>query len=280
MKKCAAWLILAIGMVQIPVAEAALASHHAYTCERASLPSIRVLVAHDIPNATLEVQGSYNLQDPHDGTNLGRRLHGKQRCIEPLYIGLKWGEEFPGRYQVQVQPSSPESAVIVNGVTYYGNVTFYDVAGTLSVVHELPIEEYVMSQLANQSGELPDEALAALAIAARSQAYYLSQHPRNAYWDVDAMTAGYQGDEVVAEAYDVQRAVKGTRYMVLTQPSAGTDGINVLSTKWSADANISGAGQRVLATQVASTMAASGADAARILAQAFPGVSIRRIQQK
>jgi stage II sporulation protein D len=278
-KRVIGLLFLAVGMIQLPCLDGAWASHHAYTQERARLPSIRVLVAHDIPKAMLEVQGSYNLRDPHEGTVLGRHLQGKQRQIEPLNTGLKWGEEFPAVYQLQVLPSSPESAVIVDGVEYHGNVTFYDVGGALSVVHEVPIEEFVLSQLAGQAGQLPEEALAALAIAARSQAYYLADHPRNAYWDVDAMTSGYQGDAVGEMAVDIQRAVNGTKFMVLTQPTDGGQAITVVPTKWTTE-NGSSSGQRVLTTPAAAAMAENGADAAKILAHVYPGASLRRLDQR
>lgn len=280
MKTVAGWIVIAIGMITLPKAEAALSSHYAYTSERACLPSIRVLVAHDIPRANLEVTGSYNLQDPNEGTMLCRRLSGKQRVIEPFATGLRWGEEFPAIFQLQVLPSSPDTAVIVDGVTYRGNVTFYDVGGTLSIVHELPIEEFVLSQLANQSGHLPPEAMAALAIAARSQAYYYAEHPRNAFWDVDAMNTGYQGDEVGLTAPDVQRAVQNTRFMVLTQSPTGTEPGHVLPAKWSTEPANLAKGQHVLMTNAAVTQAADGADAAQILARTFPGAAIQRIDQQ
>ena len=240
MKKYAIGLLIAMGCVQASAVDASVNTHQAYVSARAQLPSIKVLVAHDVPKAILEVKGSYNMLDPNDNTILGRRLVGKRRLLEPMYTGLKWGEEFPAIYQLQIVPTSADSVVVVDGVSYRGTMTFFDVGGTLSIVHELPIEEFVLSQLANQSGTLPEEALAALAIAARSQAYYMSEHPRNEFWAVDAMTSGYQGDEIAEQAFDVQRAVQGTKFMVLMQPLAGSGTATVLPAKWSTDAGACG----------------------------------------
>lgn len=279
MKHVAIGLLIALGSLQVSSAEAAVNTHQAYIAARAQQPSIRVLVAHDVPKAMLEVKGSYNIMDPNEDSILARRLYGKRRMLEPLYTGLKWGEEFPAVYQLQIVPTSAESVVVVDGVSYRGTVTFFDVGGTLSIVHELPIEEFVLSQLANQSGALAEEALAALAITARSQAYYMAEHPRNEFWAVDAMATGYQGDEIAEQAYDVQRAVQGTRYMVLMQPLAGPGaGIaTVLPAKWSTEAVKE---PRTLSVQTAANLATAGADAAKILSQAFPGASIQRIERK
>lgn len=259
--------------------EAAAGQSQLFTKERRQAPVMRILIGHKLPNAQLEVKGNYNLIDPYQGVILGNRLYGKSRLIEPLATGLKWGEEFPGLYQLKVLPSGPQSLVIVNGVPYQGNVTFYDVGGAISIVNELSVEEYLTTQLANQTNsKLPDEALAAIAIAARSQAYYQMSHPKSAHWDVDAQNVGYKGARQTSRTLDVEAAVNATRFMVLTQPQRSGE-IEIFPALWAVGEDSPPNSATLVATQ-AILKAQSGAHAAQILEQTFPGTFLQRIYSR
>lgn len=256
---------------------ASTSTFHHYTRERAQAPTIRILVANDIPQANLQVVGNYNLVDPHQGNILGRRMYGKQRVIEPLPSGLKWGEEFPAIYQLKFVPGSPETNIIVNGTAYRGNVTIYDIGGTISIINEVPIEEYVAGHLAAHVNEmLPEEAFAALAIAARSNAYYQAIHPQNRYWDVDASVVGYEGDVNLSEDHLAQQAVNATRFMVLTQPNNSPGDVDVVLAPWSQDP-ATGKAKDALQVSDAAAQADAGNHAAQILQSRFPVAVIQRI---
>lgn len=272
---------LALSLCAWAPGQAMIPGHqHVFTKEVSRPPNIRVLIIHDVPSANLEVQGGYTLSDPYQGNSVGRRLHGKQRLIEARPMGLRWGEEFPGLFQLKVAPSGPDSIIYVDGIPYRGTVTFYDIGGTLSAVNELPVETYVAAQLGAQQSRLPPEALAALAIAARSQAYHLSNHPKNPYWDVDAQASRYSGecDGEIAEA--AQAAVEGTSFMVLTQGKNVQDQPEIYPAQWALAVNSSVKGQAVLSATEASSLAERGADAAQILEKIFPGTSLQRMYER
>lgn len=270
-------LALALSLCQLAVCQAYIPSHpSAVSPQQVAPPTIRVLIAHDVPKARLDVQGGFSLVNPLDGREVGRRLDGKSRQIEALPSGIKWGEEFL-IYQLQVVPTASDSLITVNGIPYRGLVTFYDIGGSLSAVNELTIEQFVAGQIGNQDGQLPEEAMAALAIAARTQAYFQAAHPRNKFWDVNASAVNYAGESVPNIAAGRQ-AVQSTRFMVLTDSGRDADSNSIAPIQWSLDGK-GEKGARLLLVSDAVRQAETGADAAQILERTFPGTALQRVYQ-
>ena len=59
-------------------------------------PSIKVLILHDKESADVEVKGKYKIFDPNTNVQLiNMRLVGKNKPVEAMAAGLKWGEDFP-----------------------------------------------------------------------------------------------------------------------------------------------------------------------------------------
>lgn len=273
--------ILALAALSVSyagVGEAIIAPPHHYTKEPSAGPSIRVLVAYDLPKAMVGVEGSFHLMDPNKNSMIGRRIKGSERTLQPQTGGLRWGELFPGMYQLVFVPENSKSFIMVDGVRYKGNVTFYDVDGSLSVVAEMPIEYFIAGQLSHQlaNEQLDPEAIAALAIAARSNAYYLAEHPRSTYFDVDARNIRFAVDDT-STGGSAQQAVTATRFMVLTEPVAGSSEVNVPAIEWTKGQNAPTSGARTIRVSEASSLAQSGAHAAKILEQVFPGTTIQRM---
>lgn len=242
---------------------------------------IRVRIMHEVPQLQLEIQGSYLLMNPDDNAILSRRIHGKSGTLQPLLTGLKWGEEFPGLYQIKIIPTQSDTEIRLNGRPYTGNLTIYDVGNVLSVVNDLFVEDYVADLLTHSvSGEEPAEALAALAIAARSTAFYQAQHPRNPYWDIDGSTVGYPAptDFALSPAAmtAAQQALRATRYMVLIDPTSVNDAFYA---PWAIEAPPSEGNKKVaLLTQKAAVEGANkGLHAAQILHATFPTAMLQRI---
>jgi len=224
-------------------------------------PTLRILIAHDLESATLEVQGKYRLFDPHDEEHIGTRFIGKKQRIEALGDGLKWGEAFPGIHQLTFVPAQPKTRIALDGVEYPGTLTIYDVGGTISVVNEVLIEELLKIVLPQSYPQAQiDELCAAIAIAARTNAYYDHDHPRNKFWDVTASALQYQG--VAHPSAIWNKALEETKYMVMSSTSAYEKVVTPFPVDWHPD------GQ-------AEEMAKKGLHAAQILAQAFPGKSIQ-----
>lgn len=179
--------------------------------------TIKVLVSPLIDGALLEVKGAYNIYNPMSGDRLGTRFFGKNRFIQPRDGGLKWGEYFPGVFQVAFVPDDPQTTVLVNGIEYKGTIYVYQIGhNKISVVNEVDIEDYVKSVLALEfDAALSSEAMAAVAIAARTDAYFQREKNLKRFWHITAANAGYKGFAVTHRPNGVDAAVDSTRYLVL-----------------------------------------------------------------
>lgn len=244
----------------------------------ADLPTIKVLVLHDQPSVNLEVKGKYVLRDPHKNRHISTRLVGKVQVMQAISDGLKWGEEFPGIHQLEIVPDASDAQIFVNNVEYKGKVQIYDIGRTISVVNELPVEEYLGYQLPGQyQQEMPDEVLAALAITARTNAFYQAEHPKTKFWSVDAMQAGYKGYVAIDPSSPLQKALKNTRNMVMSQTGAYEKVITPFAATWERGAANAGRSSLISIAE-ASEMAKQGAHAANILEKAFPRTTIQLMQ--
>lgn len=238
-------------------------------------PKIRVLIVYDKPGVVLEVKGMYKLYDPLTGEHISTRYVGKRKFIQAVQDGLKWGEEFPGVHQLLVVPDEKSTTTIVDGIEYRGPIYVYDVGGTISVVNEISIENYLSSILAERHPQKNSpEFLAAIAIAARTAAYYAIEHPKSQYWEVDGRQVGYQGYAVVEESSDIEKAIHDTRYMVMSNSPTG---IQAFPAQWSRGQGSSPGLLSNISLEQATEMARQGANAAQILEKAFPGIKIELI---
>jgi stage II sporulation protein D len=242
-------------------------------------PKVRILIVHDKEGALVEVKGKYKIHDPNNGDHISTRFVGKRKYMQAVRDGIKWGEEFPGVFQLLIVPDETSTTTVVDGIEYKGPIYIYDIGGTISIINEVSIEDFLSSSLAQKyKSPLPEEALNAFAIAARTGAYYASANPRNQYWSVDGPTSGYQGFAAIDRSSGIEKAIGDTRFMVMSNAAQGDEQINVFPAQWS-DVP-SGGGQQVvskIAIQEAIDMANQGAHAAQILAKAFPGTKIELI---
>ncbi len=192
---------------------------------------IRVLLEKDASESLLEVTGPYHIFNPHDGSRVSSGLLGKRFMVRSLESGLKWGEEYPGIHQITIQPRSEETSIFVNGIQYTGSISIYAVAGNIHVVNELAIEDYVRAILSPQfTSPLESEVLAALSILARTDAYFRATTSQNSFWHVASSDVGYQGSALAVPGSPIDKAVEGTKHLILVHP---TDGKNLpFATAW------------------------------------------------
>lgn len=244
-------------------------------------PLIDVLVINDKPGAMLDVRGNYQLKDPNTKQLIGKRYMGKRRYIQSLASGLRWGEEFPGIYQLQLIPEDQSVSISVDGVEYRGMLYIYDIGGTISIVNRVPIEDYLISTLPKRYQEhLPEEALSAIAITARTDALYKAQNPTNRFWSVDGAEVGYRGVESELEGSEMERAIHATRHMVLSKTGAYEGVVTPFPATWEArsgrPSHQDGGGSRISVSE-AGDLAKDGQHAAQILSRAYPGSHIEII---
>lgn len=246
--------------------------------DEAPPPHIRALVFRNEPATSLEVKGSFNLYDPYKNEKVATKFSSKKGLLESRPVGLKWGEEFPGVYQLKVVPDNADTRVIVNGTEYKGIVYIYDVNGKLCVINELDIEDYIESVLSGLFDRpLSKEAMNAIAIAARTDAYHHATNASNPYWHVDAEKTGYYGFSVTRKKNGVDQAVENTKYMVLnlstsySSPKIQTFPTQIVKNEAAPIAITSGT---ALPVSKIEQMAQKGLLADRILTSMFPNTTI------
>lgn len=250
-----------------------------FSGEKEAAPEIKVLIVDDDPRVTLQVTARYSLEDASTDKHISTRPIGKAQIVQTKNLGIKWGEEFPGIYQIRVVPKNPRTEILVNGVSYPGDVAFYDVDGQLSVINRITIEEYLRCLLPGRHPEnMPDEALAAAVITARTETYFQATQDKNPFWDVNAIDVGYHG--VGREPSEqLSRVIDITHDMVLTRTSLKTGKTLSFPAEWSNAA--SGANHAIssrITLEDAVEMANQGKVASEILEKAFPGATVQLIQ--
>lgn len=275
------FILLAFGTITAPVEGGLWDSITSFFSKNAAAkpPKIRVLVVHDQQGVVIEVKGKYKIYDPHNNEHISTRYVGKRKYMQAVRDGLKWGEEFPGVYQLLIVPDETSTTTIVDGIEYKGPIFVYDIGGTISVVNEIPIEDFLSSTLAHKyTKTLPEEFLAALTISARTNAYYAAANPKNQYWSVDARPANYQGHAIIDQSSDVEKALKDTRYMVMSNSAPGDAQINAFPAEWKTDpVNYNQQYISKITFDQGEELAKKGEHAAQILMKAFPGVKIELI---
>lgn len=184
--------------------------------------NIQVLLEKDANEALLEVKGAYYLYNPQDGSKVSSNLLGKRFMVHAIQNGLKWGEEYPGIYQLYIQPRSDQTSIFINGIQYNGNVSVYAVGQHINIVNDLDIESYVKSLLSTHlSSPRESEVMAAMAILERTNAYYAVSRHHDVFWHVASADVGYQGCGLIAPTSPAMKAVDSTRHLILVHPKDG-----------------------------------------------------------
>lgn len=239
--------------------------------------TVKILIAHSEPGATISVDGKYKLIDPNTKKLLSTRAVGKSKYMQAAPDGLKWAEEFPGIYQLQIVPVKTSGKLAVNDVEYKGSLYVYNVEGKISIVNETTVEDFVAALLSAQvHDQMEEETLNALAIATRTQALYQADHPRNDFWSIDGRELGFNGFQPVNPAGPVVKAVNDTRNLAMT---VGQAGATHFPASWEKaekpqKETIPSVFARITLNQ-ANDLARQGVDAPDILSKAFPGARLQ-----
>jgi stage II sporulation protein D len=241
-------------------------------------PAIKILIVQDQDEAVLEVVGKYKLFDPNTNSHISSRFLGKSKKIQAMADGLKWGEEFPCCHQLELVPTTAQTQFFVNGIEYKGTLRVYSVCGKISIVNEIPIEDYLCLTLESKySKSLSSEALSAFAIAERTNAYFLANIPKRKFWSVDGTQSGYEGYYAVDPNSPIQKAIRNTRYMVMSRTGTYEGIVTPFPAQWSDSSKEIAKGFAKISVDEVEQMAQKGSHAALILEKAFPRTSIQLI---
>ena len=188
--------------------------------------TMKILIAERAEGAILEVKGGYDLFNPETQLPITSSIMGKRAAVFSDRNGLKWGEVLPGVQQFRIVPSDAQSSVLVNGIEYRGCVEIYNLQGGLSIVNEIDIENFLKSTLSLDAPNVSDpKVLDALAIVARTNAYYMASRSFHKQWQVKSEECNYQGYGVTLQHLSVERAIENTKHIILSykgQPFAAT----------------------------------------------------------
>lgn len=188
--------------------------------------TIKLLLEKGANGILLEAKGPYAIYNPENGKKESSGRWGKRFYLYPHEEGIKWGENFLGIYQLQVVPTSPETTFLVNGVQYRGAIEVYNIENTLSIINEVDVETYVKTILNERvSPTLSPNVLDAIAIIARTDAYYKALLNYDAFWHITKEEAAYHGNALILQNLVIDRAVDNTKYLVMTyedQPFPGS----------------------------------------------------------
>lgn len=239
--------------------------------------TIKVLIVDDKPSAILEVRGKYSLYDPNKNKHITTRFLGKRKAVQAVEEGVRWGEEFPGIHQLLITPEEDDMTISINNVNYRGFIYIYAIDGKISIVNEVPLDDYLNSVLSlKYPGTLPEEMSAAVAIAERTTALFFAEKARSPFWSVDANIVNYFGESAVKPSSSIVSAINSTTRMVMSL-SKSRENLNPFPTNWLIGSN--GPTTDVKLAQIsfndAENLAKNGKDAAEILKKAFPGTSIQ-----
>ncbi len=179
--------------------------------------TIKVLIGKHQEKVLLEAKGKYNMYNLESKLLLTSGSSAKRQWLKCSENGLFWGDLIPGNFQIRLVPGDASSTLLVNGIEYRGCLEIHDVNGKLFIVNEVDIERYLKSIMTAQfPTEMDDEVMDSIAIAARTNAYYLSCRKLSAQWHVDAQDVNYQGHALTLQTPHVDRAINNTRHMVMT----------------------------------------------------------------
>jgi len=178
--------------------------------------TVKVLLHRQIPELTLEAKGRFEIYYPLDGTKVSSGVNSKRHLVTAGEYGIKWGEEFKGFHQLRFVPVDSQSSILVNGIQYKGCVEVWLNDGKFNVINEVGVEPYIKSTLSTAFPQpLHTEVMNAIAIVARTNAYFLGQRNQRASWHVQASDVGYQGAGILAKQH-VDKAVENTYHAILT----------------------------------------------------------------
>ncbi|MCB1107919.1 MAG: hypothetical protein KDK76_07485 [Chlamydiia bacterium] len=179
--------------------------------------TIKVLLEKDSEGILLEARGPFVVNNPENGKKLSSGRRGKRFYLYPHEEGIKWGENFLGIFQLQVAPTSSETTFLINGVQYRGAIEVYYVEGKISVINEVDVESYVKATLSEKGLRgLSPNVVDAIAIIARTDAYYKALLNHGAFWHVTATDVNYHGSGLTLQNLEIDKGVDNTRYLIMT----------------------------------------------------------------
>ena len=158
--------------------------------------TIKVLIGKEREDALIEVRGHYQIYDPANGLLIDTEVLSKRSSVHVRRQGCDGANLLPlGVAQIRIVPwRLSKCALLVDGIQYRGCIEVYASKDKIDLINEIDIEHYLKATLSPLfPNETHQELLDALAITARTHAYYLLARSPFAYWHVESSKENYQG---------------------------------------------------------------------------------------
>lgn len=183
-----------------------------------TLPLIKVLIKKDVSGALIESKGAFIVSNPENQKKLSSGGKGKRFYLHSLTDGIKWGEGFPGVYQIAIKGEKKEDTFLVDGIEYEGTLSIYDIDQQISIINELPVENYLKYIMTEQfdGDHLDLKVLKSLSIILRTQLYYNLTKNKDAYFQIDSSKSTFLGYSQVGIDKNIEEAIDSTKSIILT----------------------------------------------------------------
>ncbi len=181
-------------------------------------PTMRVLLAKNIREASIGLHGPFKIVDAHDPeeTPAQGKMFGERVLKARSRYGFSFGELGVGFDASLLVPSEGQT-IAFNGRSYRGRFLFVKKDEGFDVVNLVDLESYLCGVIgAEMPLSWPDEALRAQAIAARSYAIYNLSRRTDRDYDVYADTRSQVYKGVEAETDKARRIVASTSGLLVT----------------------------------------------------------------
>ena len=157
---------------------------------------IRVAIARNDPEVTLQVSGRFTMVALQTGAPIHEGRHLRAVIVRAVSGGIALGREVVPYDGVRIEPSR-EAAISLNGKRLRGALEIVrQQDATLLAVNHVGLEDYLRGVLSKEAPDYwPEEALKAIAIAARTYAIYQRFTKEHVGYDVtgDVMSQEYGG---------------------------------------------------------------------------------------
>ncbi len=183
--------------------------------------TVKVLLKKLASDAILEVKGRYLIYQPQNLLLIDSGISGKRAKISASGRGIKWGELFPASFDIRIVPGDSQSSLLVDGIQYKGCLEIYSINGTINIINEVDVENYLKSILTSRLIEpMSNDVLDLIAVVERTNLYALAYKNRGASWHLEAAKEGYQGYPITISSSQINQTIDRTRYLVMTYQNA------------------------------------------------------------
>ena len=179
--------------------------------------TLKVLLVHGVDKVFVEAKGRYSVFNLTNNLLLDSGIFGKKGELCLVDGGIKWGQHHPKIDNIRLVPGDSQSTFLLNGIEYKGCLNIRSFGKNLTIINEIDVESYLSATLSPKfPNKLPHEMAEAIAVIARTNAYYFLNNANESLWHVSADKVGYQGYAFTFQKPFLERALEKTRHIIMT----------------------------------------------------------------